>query len=255
YWNKLASGEDDKELYLEICKLAVLSGMEIDKAKRDYDIEAETVIDLVRKNTKVASYKRPSFFKYLKSSQRSGNKSTIKYDDTIETSMQRIVNAIESQKRKSPRTLKKEVMTLMGILPELEEEIKPSDIKRANDIIDKLLEKQTELRQIRQMMRNVSDSEKTAKMYKCREIEYECVKYVHDKMKSKATLYLLVGELETEKTKAHSCCSLLLSSICLASDDFYKLVAETRKPMCSLVYDENGKYEIYGYKHSAVEIK
>lgn len=267
YWDKLSKGEDDKELYLEICKLAVLSGMEIDKAKRDYGIQATAVLNSVRKATKVKSYSKPQFYKYLKSAAKAKNKASkvkdgsedkkpeVEYDETIETAMQRVVNCVNSQKRKSPRTSKNRIMTLSGLLPELKGKIKQADIDNANEIIDELLEKQKELKQIRNMMRKVTESEKTAKMYKCRAIEYECVECVYKKMKSMATLYLLVGELDNEDSRAKSCASLLLSAICSASDDFYKLVAETRQPMYSLVYDENGEYDIYGYKHSAQEIK
>lgn len=262
YWDKLSKGEDDKDLYLEICKLAVLSGMEIDKAKRDYGIQATTVLNSVRKATKVKSYSKPQFYIYLKSASKAKNKSKSKgetpedeYDMQMETTMQRVVNSVNGQTHKSPRTSKKRIMTLSGLLPELEGTIKATDIDHANDIIDKLLEKQKELKQIRNMMRKVIESEKTAKMYKCRGIEYECVDYVSKMMKSKATLYLLVGELDDKTSRAKSCASLLLSAICSANDELFKLIAQTRQPMCSLVYDENGEYDIYGYKHSAQEIK
>ena len=39
-WDKLNSGSDFesiREIYEDVCKLAVLSGIEIDKAKRTYD--------------------------------------------------------------------------------------------------------------------------------------------------------------------------------------------------------------------------
>ena len=52
FWHRLMEGEyldDLKPFYREICKLAVLSGMEIDKAKRLYDVDKYSVL---RKLTK-----------------------------------------------------------------------------------------------------------------------------------------------------------------------------------------------------------
>ena len=105
------------------------------------------------------------------------------------------------------------------------------------------------------MMFRLSDSEKTAKMYMCREIENYCVEFVHKKMKSKSVLYLLIGALDDESSKAQSCRSLLLSAICSASDDFYKLIANTRTPMYQLEPDNDGEYVIYGYNHTKRLIK
>jgi hypothetical protein len=51
YWERVAAGESEDELeklYVDICKLAVLSGVEIDKAKRDMKISAQSVISSVR---------------------------------------------------------------------------------------------------------------------------------------------------------------------------------------------------------------
>ena len=51
YWECVAAGESEDELeklYVDICKLAVLSGIEIDKAKRDMKISAQSVISSVR---------------------------------------------------------------------------------------------------------------------------------------------------------------------------------------------------------------
>ena len=51
YWELAEAGETEEvldKLYVDICKLAVLSGIEIDKAKRDLKISAQSVISSVR---------------------------------------------------------------------------------------------------------------------------------------------------------------------------------------------------------------
>ncbi len=251
YWDKLSKGEDDKDLYLEICKLAVLSGMEIDRAKRDYGVKSGDILKAIRnKSTKDANgnkLNKPQFFKY---SKKSDSTSGAKYDDTVKTSMQKVVNAIKTEIHKSPRRKGDEMTTLSQLLPELECEIKDNDYRYRKQIIEELNKCQTKLSALRSLMHLVSDKEKTAKMHDCREIEQQAVSFVKRKMKSMGVLYLLIGALDDKESEAQSGRSLLLSAICSASDDFYRLIANTRDTMYQLEPDDNGDIKIYGYNHS-----
>lgn len=256
YWDKHSRGEDDKELYLEICKLAVLSGMEIDRAKRDYGVKSSDILQRIRnkstKNSDGIALNKPQFFKY---SKKSDSKSNPKYDDTVETSMQKVVNAIKTEVHKSPRRKSDEMTTLSQLLPEFNGEIKDNDYRYRKQIIEELNKSQTKLSAIRSMMHLVSDREKTAKMSECKDIENKCVAYVKRMMKSLGVLYLLVKALDDKDSDAQSCRSLLLSSICSASDDFYRLIANTRDTMYQLEPDKDGDIQIYGYNHSKRAIK
>lgn len=72
YWDMLHHGAGPDELdplYLDICKLAVLSGMEIDKAKRIYNVSANVVLSKLRRRKD--EYKKdhfdciPEFFAFI----------------------------------------------------------------------------------------------------------------------------------------------------------------------------------------------
>ena len=61
-WDKLSRGEDDiGDIYSDVCKLAVLSGIEIDKAKRAYD-SVNAGRELAHITKKYGGYGRPRFF-------------------------------------------------------------------------------------------------------------------------------------------------------------------------------------------------
>ena len=221
--------------------------------------------------------KKPQFFEYAKKSKSTSKKDneTIKpaesaeelkkekeeekedskYNKNIQTSMQKLVNVINEEPDKSPRRKKDQIITLSELLPDIEFEIKDNDYRYRKKIIEKLNKSQTKLSAIRSMMHLTSDREKTAKMLECREVERECVEYVKSQMKSIGVLYLLINALDDEKSDAQSCRSLLLSAICSASDDFYRLIANTRDTMYQLEPDDNGDIKIYGYNHSMREIK
>ena len=145
--------------------------------------------------------------------------------------------------------------TLSELLPDIELEIKDNDYRYRKQIIEQLNEYQTKLSGIRSMMHVVSDREKTAKMHECRDIEIKAVDFVRKKMKSLGVLYLLVSALDDKESEAQTCRSLLLSAICSASDDFYRLIANTRDTMYQLEPDNDGEYSIYGYKHAKIAIK
>jgi hypothetical protein len=76
YWERVAAGESEDELeklYADICKLAVLSGVEIDKAKRDMRISAQSVISSVRSHKDEYAKNRkglPKFFVELTGGDR-----------------------------------------------------------------------------------------------------------------------------------------------------------------------------------------
>lgn len=64
-WDRLSSGNDEiLKIYADVCKLAVLSGLEIDKAKRAYDkVNAGKELESIR--SKYDNYDRPKFFKVV----------------------------------------------------------------------------------------------------------------------------------------------------------------------------------------------
>lgn len=264
FWDKVSKGAYDMELYKEICKLAVLSGIEIDKAKRDYGIKAQTVLDKARKKLEKGQ-KKPEFFKHTKKNKGVGtirksvqvqddDKETVLFDslytEDIFTSMQLLNNAVAKGTRKSKRGLNSK---LSSLLPPVEKfEPSGNDYKYRKEIIDMISEKQMELSNLRGLMFRLSDDEKSAKMQECRAIELECVNFVKKKMKNDNIMRLLISAIDDNYKYANSCRSLILSCICNANDNFYRAVASTRKDMYKLVLDENGDLDIMGYKHSAV---
>lgn len=82
-WDKIHKGESEekiKEIYGDVCKLAVLSGLEIDKAKRAYDIvnAGKELIALRKKYDKPS----PVFFQEIDESNK--EKQYIFYDTAME---------------------------------------------------------------------------------------------------------------------------------------------------------------------------
>ena len=256
YWDKHNKGEDVSALYYEICKLAVLSGIEIDKAKRDYGIDAQQVIKEVRSECIEKEDKKPQFFKYSKSKNATKNKapkSKDSYTKEIVTSMQLIDNEIEAVIRRSPRTVNP--IPLASLLPEYEGRIEDNDYTYRRQIVVELILNKTALALKRGIMFRLYDDEKEMMMQECHAIELDCANFVKRKMKNEGVLRLLVKSLDDEKGDAAPCRSLLLSAICNANNNLYKLISDTRDDMYELVEDEEGEYEIHGIRFKEVLAK
>jgi len=89
-WDKYNKNENYEEIYLDICKLAILSGMEIDKAKRSYPIDSEDVLTSIRK--KYSNYGKPLFMDKLSKikNNKTKNKDTKVKTESYKTPMERL---------------------------------------------------------------------------------------------------------------------------------------------------------------------
>ena len=94
-WDKLAHGktfDDIKDLYYDICQLDVMSGIEIDKAKKEFDVNNKTELKLMRDKyvkeltTIEGKMKLPYFFEHV--SKKKGYYNPDKKDySKLDTSM------------------------------------------------------------------------------------------------------------------------------------------------------------------------
>ena len=86
-WDRLNRGDEKiDELYLDVCKLAVLSGLEIDRAKRAYSVNAGRALEAIRNKYDLV---RPTFFKQMDRSYFSGDAKQKEYA-LYETAMEYI---------------------------------------------------------------------------------------------------------------------------------------------------------------------
>ena len=105
YWDKLAEENPNKEeleeIYKDICTLSVMSGIEIDKAKKDFgELDQRKELDAIKGKYNVKA--KPQFFDYLskKNKHRNAKQEYKQYN----TSMDMLYNAIKDVKFPSIRT-------------------------------------------------------------------------------------------------------------------------------------------------------
>lgn len=248
FWDKLSRGEWDEALYLEICKLSVLSGMEIDKAKRDYGVDAFGELKKVTR-ANITDDRRPSFMKYVKKKETNGDK-RIEYRDDINTSMEYLNRVIVERRKKSPKGDK---LPLYPLLYQRKCDIKDNDYRYRKEIIEGLREKQDQLSKLRKKIFRLDDDNKKALREECKALEGASLSMVEKRIrKNEGLLRLLVKAIDDHDSSAQGCRSLLLSCLASATDDLYTLISVTHGDMLELQPDEGGILKIYGYPYSAV---
>jgi hypothetical protein len=220
YWHRLHQFENDSTmtssdtknklnpLYQDICKLAVLSGLEIDKAKRSYNADAQKELNSIKSKYNLGE--TPNFLKYLSSKGTESTQNEEKYDTamyhinkcfahynekpnengdikytafklpscTYDTYLCELVNLPDTENERNNKNNKKYMEEILSI------------VKAAND----------ELSSIRKRKRLKMDSENDdEKIQKCIE---KCFIDVQDKIKNQTIVYKLLEKIDEEYKKS-----------------------------------------------------
>lgn len=114
-WDRINKGESwnkVKEIYYDVCVLAVLSGIEIDKAKRSFNVDATEVLNKIRIKYWVDLASKPLFFKKIdekyKVKEEGGKSATKTHPRKYETAMDYIfanVANMTNYRKGKPKTI------------------------------------------------------------------------------------------------------------------------------------------------------
>lgn len=251
-WDMLNTGssyDDVEELYCDIAKLDVLSGIEIDKAKREFAVDSVAEIKALR--TKYGSRDedgrqvKPNFFgkiARMKGYYDSEHKN-YRFHNTTMDYLQHSLNRYRSKYHKN------DIVPFSAI-------ITPPDGYTTRSVkysqIDRIL---TLVRNMRTQIKSVwsgtgggmDNAEKSSVVTSIRE---ECYEYIKSIQMSKHTAYRLLLELDSPKNKDVSR-SLFYMLFSLPNQIFLDMIDESRVPVASLCEDEfaDDYLLIYDFKY------
>lgn len=198
-WDQIYHGstyEDIRELYYDICQLDVMSGIEIDKAKKEFDIDNGKELDKIREKYKEAlsdEYNRkkmPHFFSHIarqKGYYNPEKKNYCKYH----TSMDYLHTIVNGFRIRNP--YKKDWLPFSSLLNP--EKFRTSDVNQKQ--IDRIFKKTSQY---------ISERKKVFASDLDKEDTYEKAKLLYDNLISDvnrevigfSTLYKLLSSLEEE---------------------------------------------------------
>lgn len=199
-WDKIYHGsvyEDIKELYYDICQLDVMSGIEIDKAKKEFDVNNAKELDKIREKYKEElsdeynKKKLPHFFAHISRQKGYYNpekKNYCKYNTSMDY-LQTIVNGF---KIKNP--YKKNWLPFVSILDNSKFYSTHVNQKQINKIYSILTRYISERKIIFS-----SESEKDDKHTKAKLLYENLISDINSEVIGFSTLYRLLSSLEDKE--------------------------------------------------------
>ncbi|MCR5456941.1 MAG: hypothetical protein K6F14_02570 [Clostridiales bacterium] len=227
FWDMYHNGASKEELddiYLDICKLAVLSGMEIDKAKRLYNVSADSVISKlrVRKDEYKLTHdqKIPEFFAFMTKGEMDKTSPDLK----LKTAMSFIYDVVKEDSRKAPN---KKIIPYTDLF-NIECNVCDSTgkySKRLSRILEYVKDSQEEIKELNYIFKNKDRSERIIAKEKADIIFVSC-KDIIEKNADDIIIYLLLKKLDKRDVSSYR--SLLFATMCYANNGY--LMSKLSKP-------------------------
>lgn len=239
-WDKLNGGldyENIQGIYEDVCKLAVLSGVEIDKAKRAYD--KVNVSKEISKITKKHSVIAPEFFKEIYFDYGVKERKYTFYNAPMEY-VYKSVQDIDYRKGKDK---KKYYRTISDMLRLAEPKSASTVYDRKKKVIDICEDYKEKLDVLYKELRLVDEDEKEVLYARIRQTKEERNEKVKELLSEEYVLYLILKEYEKETGE-----NWHLYAPLLESELFKSMLEQSKVKMQKVVEKADGEYDLYGLK-------
>ena len=242
-WDKLNGGSDYESIqgiYEDVCKLAVLSGIEIDKAKRAYDkISVSKEIKKIANKHNVIS---PEFFKEIDFGYGIKERKYSFYDAPMEY-VYKSVKDIDYRKGKE-KEIEYRAISDMLKEPTLK---KSTAYDHKREIIAISKEYKEKLDFLYSELRRADDDEKDYLYVKIKQTKDKRNEEVKELLSEEYVLYLILKEYEKEASE-----NWHLYAPLLESELFKSMLKESKVKMQKVVEKDNGEYDLYGLKFAKI---
>ena len=252
-WDKVNNGtpiEECHTLYLDICKLAVLSNIEIDKAKKEFVINSANEIDILKTKYKLTEDNKvvkPNFFKTITTENGYELSDNIKYR-YFKTSMDYLQKIIASHNFRQARAYKQEIIPFMDI-------VKKPNVPHATGYCYTQKEKVIDIvrsakEDIRKMYVDYDTKKKDEKqlIYKQNtERRQECIEEIEKITNSPSVMYVILKELDNKEYKD---VSRFMFEVFFGkpNESFFKLIEDSKEDIYQLQENEDGDIQLYDFK-------
>lgn len=255
YWEQINGGkfvDSLKELYMDICKLDVLSGIEIDKAKKEFTIDSGKEIEILKRKYHLeedGKTVKPMFFKMItrENGYELPKDAVFRY---FETPMDYLQKIISSANYRQARQTNKETIPFMDI-------IRAPECKSGayNVVRDKIIEKIKFFKNsITEAYIGYDEKDKSGKKLvreRVAQIKQECADEISNTSSNEYLMYLLLKELE--KTENRSIKSLMFDVMFGKPDEtFIRMINGSKDPIFILRENESGEEKYYDFSFERV---
>ena len=258
-WERINKGMPVKEcmeLYEDICKLAVLSNVEIDRAKKEFVINSGTELNILKKKYKITDDERtvkPWFFKMITTENGYALSDNIKYR-YFETSMDYLQKIIGKFNFREGRDKKRDVSPFMSIVKKPEGNVNQGYYySRKDKIVTTIREAKEETKRLYTGYDEMSTSDKEYVRSRAWEIKQNCIEEIEKMSSSPATMYLTLKELDNPEYKD---VARYVFEVLFGRPDqaFFTMIRESRERVYTLVEDPEGELQYYDFKFTKVPL-
>lgn len=239
-WDIVIKGyldEKTDEIYFDVCKLAVLSGIEIDKAKRAYD-NINVTKELIAIRTKYEKI-NPDFFKEIDFSPEDNAKEYEKFY----TTMDHIYSIADKVKFNAGRNHKTYYTSVAGIADELISSGNSTDYRHRDKVIEICEEFKAKLNALYDLYSKAEKSEKAVLYETIAQTKSERDELVAKQITSYAVLVLLIRHYEQMNST-----NWRVYEPIVKHPLYREMLSDNGYTMPEIVEDDNGEYTLYDLK-------
>ena len=264
FWQHIHNGEtfeDNAELYYDICKLAVLSGIEIDKAKKEYEVDVCKELNQIKEKYKITKLVKdkngettekvvkPMFFKMItiENGYDISERHLYKYFDTPMDYLQKRLSKFQFR---LGREQKQDILPFSSIVKKT---TIPNDngyyYRQMKRIIDIVRDTNKELRNLYKDYEEKTKEEKEEVKSIASEIKQTCVEYVNDISMHNATMYLLLTALDKKENRDVKR-RIFLTLFGTPNKTFFTMISDNQGIINELYECSDGNITLYDMKYS-----
>lgn len=247
-WNEMNSEKPNqkftKELYKDICQLSIMSGLEIDKAKKTLIVDNKTELEKIREKYRVdGKIEYPEFFRELSRKGKYDSKRKYRYYNTTLDMIGKEIAYMELVVENEDKALES-IITKPSWIRERDRDRVQDKIENIKEICKDRVKDDKALAK-KKSEGNMSKSQ----FVKQRKLNIENFIDAMEEYKDldKATLYFLLIDEEMQEHIYY----LLQGLLEIGCTNLKEMVAIENMTK-TLVEDENGDIELYGIKHKEV---
>lgn len=258
YWEKSNAGDlkDLDELYLDICKLAVLSNIEIDKAKKEFTIDSAKEIDILKTKYRLQENDKqvkPMFFKTIttENGYALSDKIIYRYFNTPMDYYQKTINSFNFR---MARKFKDEIIPFMDIIKIIDNTNRSGYYCHLRDkIIELMLEAKSSISQAYIGYEQLDKSGRDSVKENVAELKREYIQIVDDLSENEYLMYLVLKEIDNKKYRAlHNIMFEILFG--KPNEAFMRMINQSKAEMTQIIEDGNGEIVFFGRKYSRISI-
>lgn len=228
-----------------------------DRAKREFVINSTTEINLLKRKYKISEDDKtvkPQFFKMITTENGFELSDNVRYK-YFNTSMDYLQKIISRFNFREGRECKRSVIPFMSIVKEPSGNYSRQGYyyKQRDKIISVIRAAREEKHKLFTGYDTMSQSEKECVWRYAGEIKQDCIEEVEKLSSCPATMYLVLKDLDSPEYR--DIAKFVFEVLFGRPDEaFFTMILDSKEEVCTLVEDEAGELEFYGFHFSKIPL-